>query len=435
MQLQPVFMHRMLIQQSPPPTTEEQLTTLKGQIDGINESYLATAATVDKLSKIKVSGYIQAQYQVTDVKGVLDATNPLLRQRFAIKRGRLKTTYDSGIAKYVLELDVTQDGVAMKDAFIAISEPWLKALTLTVGAMDRPFGYEVGYSSSMLESPERSKVIGYLFPKEKDLGAMIEFAQEDGPLSMFNAKIGVYNGQTNVLNENDDYKDVIGRVGFKYPLTDIGLAIDGGVSGYMGKVTNTDTTKGGKTFTMNGTTWTADTNQKKTQIDRQYIGADLQVYYTLPVVGGLCLKGEFISGKHPTKSGDDNYYSPAVYPNNSSVYNRNVMGYYAYLVQNLDPIGCQLVVKYDYFDPNTKVSAGDFTSATTTLTKGDIAYSTLGLGVLCYVPWDPNTRLMLYYEMPKNEKLDPAKVTTGSMVAYTKAINANMLTFRVQYKF
>jgi hypothetical protein len=416
-------------------TTEEQLTTLKGQIDGINESYLETKATVDKLAKIKVSGYIQAQYQVADVKGVLDGTNSLLRQRFAIKRGRVKTTYDAGHAKYVLELDATQDGVGVKDAYVAISEPWLKALTLTVGAQDRPFGYEVSYSSSMLESPERSKIIGYLFPKEKDLGAMVEFAQDDGPLSFLNAKVGVFNGQTNILNENDDYKDVIGRIGFKSALKDLGLAIDGGVSGYMGKVTNTDSTSGGRTYEMSGTKWVATTGQKKELVDRQYIGADMQMYYSWPVLGGTCIKGEFISGKHPTVSGKDDYYSPSVYPSTNAVYKRNISGYYAYLVQNIDPVGCQVVLKVDGFDPNTDVSADDFSSTTTTLTSGDIAYTTIGAGIIYYLKWDPNVRLQLYYDMPKNEKLDAAKITSGSLLKYTKAVNNNVLTFRVQYKF
>jgi len=417
-----------------PATTEEQLTTLKGQIDGINESYLATAATVDKLSKIKVSGYIQAQYQISPTNSILDANSPAVHERFSIKRGRIKTTYDAGLAKYVLELDAIETGVGIKDAYVAITEPWLKAFTLTAGSQDRPFGYEVGYSSSMLESPERSKVIGYLFPKEKDLGAMIEFAQEDGPLSCLNAKVGVFNGQTNILDENDNYKDVIGRVGVKCPFQDLGLAIDGGVSGYFGKVTNTDTTAGGKTYEMTGTTWTATTGQKGTTIDRQYIGADLQLYYATPVIGGTCLKGEFISGQHPTASGKDDYYSTTTsVPSGSAVYKREVLGYYAYLVQNVDAANAQLVVKYDYFDPNTKVSASDFTNTTSTLTKADIAYSTIGFGVLYTPPWASNMRIQLFHEIPQNEKL--TNVTSGSLAPYSKVVCAELTTIRFQFKF
>jgi hypothetical protein len=270
---------------------------------------------------------------------------------------------------------------------------------------------------------------------------MIEFAQEDGPLSMFNAKVGVYNGQTNILDENDNYKDVIGRVGVKCPLQDLGLAIDGGVSGYFGKVTNTDTSglgsggaPGGKTYEMVGTTWTATTNQKGAQIDRQYIGADLQLYYATPVVGGTCLKGEFISGTHPTKSGADDYYSTTTsVPSPSSVYKRQIMGFYAYLIQNIDAANAQLVLKYDYFDPNTKVSASDFNNTTTTLTKGDIAIGTIGFGLLYNVPWAPNMRLMLFHEIPQNEKL--TNVTSGSLAAYSNVVCNELTTIRLQYKF
>jgi hypothetical protein len=96
------------------------------------------------------------------------------------------------------------------------------------------------------------------------------------------------------------------------------------------------------------------------------------------------------------------------------------------------------VLKYDYWDPNTKVASSDFTNATTTLTAGDIAYSTLGLGLLYYVPWASNIRCMLFYEMPKNEKL--TNLTTGATllqyaVNNTSKTNLNLLTFRVQVKF
>jgi hypothetical protein len=428
-------------------TTDEKVAVIKDKVEGLNESYLETKSTVDALKKIKVSGYIQAQYQVADVMGVLSLNSvksPLVRQAFYIKRGRLKTTYDAGLSKYVLELDATQDGVGIKDAFASFTEPWMKALSLTVGSMDRPFGYEVSYSSSQLESPERSKVIGYLFPKEKDLGAMLEFSREDGALSFLNVKAGVYNGMTNILNENNDYKDVIGRIGFKAPFKEIGFAVDGGFSGYQGKVVATDSTGGGRTFTMddNSHEWAMTANQKKAAMTRQYIGGDIQLFYATPGIGGTCIKGEYIQGKHPTKSGSDDFYNSSSFPSTDAVYNRKIMGWYAYFIQNIDPV-LQLVVKYDYFDPNTKAAANDFTTSTTTgavgLTAADLAWSTWGFGVICYVPWSNNVRCMAFYEIPKNEKLDAGKLSATSSLykytSYSSATNVNLLTLRVQYKF
>jgi hypothetical protein len=320
----------------------------------------------------------------------------------------------------------------------------MKALGLTIGSQDRPFGYEVGYSSSMLESPERSRIIGNLFPKEKDLGAMLEFAQEEGPLSFLNVKAGVFNGMTNILNENDDNKDIIGRLGVKLPFQDIGLDVDGGFSGYSGKVTDNDSNKttGGTAYTLDAGShsWIAATGQKGKTFDRQYFGGDLQLFYATPVIGGTCLKGEYIQGKQPTTSTGADFYNDAD-PKTAAVvaplYNREFAGYYVYFIQNIDPASLQLVVKYDSWDPNTKVNAADFTNTTTTLNAGDIAYTTIGFGLLYYVPWASNIRCMLFYEMPKNEKL--TNVTSGSLAKYavnnTSGTNLNLLTFRVQVKF
>ena len=423
-------------------STEEKISDLKGTVDGLNESYAETKSTVAALSKIKVSGYIQAQYQAADVMKVLSLNgfkSSAVRQAFLIKRGRLKTTYDAGLCQYVLEIDATQDGVGLKDAYASFKEPWMKALSLTVGSQDRPFGYEVGYSSSMLESPERSRIIGNLFPKEKDLGAMLEFAQEDGALSFLDIKAGVFNGMTNILNENDDNKDLIGRIGVKVPLRDIGLDIDGGFSGYSGKVTDNNDTA--KTFNDASKAWTTVTGKKNTTFERQYFGGDLQLFYATPVIGGTCLKGEYIQGKQPTTNTGSDFYNdadPKTAAVTSPLYNREFSGYYAYFIQNIDPINLQIVVKYDYWDPNTKVDATDFTNSTTTLNAGDIAYSTWGFGLLYYIPWASNIRCMVYYEMPKNEQLSNLK-TGASLITYkdnnTSATNLNLLTARVQVKF
>jgi hypothetical protein len=327
--------------------------------------------------------------------------------------------------------------VGIKDAYAMFKDPWLKAFSLTMGAQARPFGYEVHYSSSQLESPERSKVIGTFFPKEKDIGAMLEFGMEEGPLSWLNVKTGVFNGQTNILNENDGYKDIIGRLGLSFPLRDAGLSIEGGFSGYAGKATSTDTTgKVGNNFTMNGTTWTASPNAEVNQaVNRRYYGGDLQLTYATPLIGGTCVKGEVVGGKQPGTAASSNYYV-AANPSNTPIYNRTALGYYFYLVQNIDPASIQLVFKYDLYDPNTKVKAGDFdttvSAAKPNLNAADIAYQTFGLGLLWYVPWAPNIRCMLFYELPRNEKLiNPI----GTLAKYRNDLTDNLLTARIQVKF
>jgi hypothetical protein len=432
---------------------KEQVENVKGSVDGLNESYLETKATVGSLSKIKVSGYIQAQWVRGDTAGVVDGSNKVITDRFLIKRGRLKTTYDAGLCQYVLEIDATQDGVIIKDVYAMFKDPWIKSFALTIGSQDRPFGYEVHYSSSSLESPERSRVIGTFFPKEKDLGAMLEFGQEDGPLSWLSAKVGVFNGQTNILNENDGYKDVIGRLGLNFVMPNAGLSISGGVSGYYGDVQSTDTTgKVGKNYTLSGNTWVGANDTKfNEQFLREYYGGDLQLTYATPVIGGTCIKGEVVAGKEPGTAGSSGYYTsnnsilnaisgtPGVTygtQSTAAVYNRDALGWYAYFIQNIDPASLQLVFKYDMYNPNTKVSASDFDTTKSAvkpnLTAADIQYQTFGFGLLWYVPWATNIRCMLFYEINQNEKLTNP---IGGLLKYKNDLTDNLLTARIQVKF
>jgi hypothetical protein len=62
----------------PSPDVEAQIADLNGKISGIEESYLETKGTVNKLAKIKVSGYLQTQIRTaTDTTGRMksDYTN------------------------------------------------------------------------------------------------------------------------------------------------------------------------------------------------------------------------------------------------------------------------------------------------------------------------------------------------------------------------
>ncbi len=90
-----------------------------------------------------------------------------------IRRGRVKFAYEGKLSQFVLQIDATEKGVALKDAYINFKDPWLQMFTLQAGVFDRPFGFEVHYSSSMRESPERARITQTLFPQERDLGAML----------------------------------------------------------------------------------------------------------------------------------------------------------------------------------------------------------------------------------------------------------------------
>ncbi len=422
--------------------TKEDIENVKGAFDGLNESYLETKTTVDALKKIKISGYVQTQYQATDgIAGTAfnggSAPAPGgfsggafpndVSSRFSVRRGRIKFNYDNDLTQYVMQFDVTQGGFGIKDMYASIKEPYLKLATFTGGIFDRPFGFEISYSSSMREAPERSRMYQTLFPGERELGAKIELAPQSGMLSMFNAKVGIFNGNNNNNNENDNNKDIIGRVGFQLPFNEQNLEIDGGVSFYSGKVTDGSKYK----YTIMSGAWSVDsttTNNGKS-FDRSYVGVDAQLYYDLPVLGGLSLRGEYITGTQPGTAATSTYY---VYSNGSGtpLYSRNFSGYYINYIQNIG-LTEQIIVKYDQYNPNTDIKSANIGTRNLT-TVGDITYTTLGLGVAHH--FDGNVKLTLYYEMISNDKVNSA-TTTASLLPFKEDVKDNVFTVRMQYKF
>jgi phosphate-selective porin len=333
-------------------------------------------------------------------------------------------TYDNDLTMYVLQIDVIPTGVTLKDAYATIREPWTRDFSLTAGVFDRPFGFEISYSSSMRESPERSRLFQTLFPGERDLGVKLEFAPEKGPLSLFNAKVGLFSGNRGTIDETDNAKDIIGRVGVSLPFTEENLAIDAGVSGYFGSVRRDDNTKIYKISSIS-----AIDSSEESYADRTYIGADVQIYYDLPVLGGFSIRGEFISGKQPGSSGSNGYHAVGA----GSVYLRNFMGYYLMYVQNIGQ-RFQFIAKYDVYDPNTDIGGDEINTATFKLGPSkaaafgaaDIKYSTFGLGAVYH--WDSNVKFVLYYDMVYNE-------TSAKFGTYGKDLRDNVLTCRMQYSF
>ncbi len=425
---------------------DEQLSGLKGQVDGINETMIEMKTTLDALSKIKLSGYIQTQYQWADTSGNTGynvgnfaggAFPNNVRDRFAVRRGRLKAAYSGKLTEYVLQLDVTQNGVGIKDAYIKVTEPWLKTFTLTSGIFDRPFGFEIGYSSSMRESPERSRVFQTLFPGEREIGMQLGVQTEKGFLSHFNFKGGFFNGVLNTANENDRNKDFIGRLGFTAPFQEQNLSIDGGLSLYKGKVTSNSRAvysidKTSKTFMTDSTI--TDTLGK---FDRTYVGMDMQIYYDIPVewLGGFSLRGEYITGDQPGTASSGSFYNNARGGTVTPLYKRKFQGWYVTYIQNFG-LKNQFVLKYDVLDPNTDVKGKDIGATTTNisgrkLTATDVAFSTLGIGWIYH--WDSNVKFVAYYDIVANEKVN--KSSTGSLNRYTKDLKDNVFTFRIQYKF
>lgn len=408
---------------------EKKVKEIESKIVVLEESSAAASGTMPKLKGTKISGYVQAQYRRGDtlvdpdgfsIGGFSGGTLPEnTQQQMQLRRARLKVKYKGNLSEAVIQLDCAPKGVSIKDAYLKFYEPWIKTVGLQAGVFDRPFGFEIGYSSSRRESPERSRVIQSLFPKERDLGAALVVSPHPdmmpAALNVFNFKGGLFTGN-GIKAESDNNLDFIGRFGVALPFTSINLAFDAGASLYYGAITARNDTA----FEIENNDWTSTAGNAGDDFRRVYYGGDAQVYYDLPVIGGSSLRGEFVTGEQPSTAGSSK--SPkSSDPFSDAVYQRKVRGYYAMYVQNLGPY-LQTVVKYDSYDPNTELEGDEVDLVS------DLSYTTLGLGLIYH--WDANIKFVGYYDMVSNELSENAGA--GS---YDTNLSDDVFTFRIQYKF
>ena len=394
------------------------------RLEKLEQENKIQSEVVKSLQKLKVSGYVQTQFQYGEEDASLkvgsaneDKENPF--NRIGIRRGRIKFAYDEKLISGVFQLDITEKGVSFKDAFLSIKDPWIGSTSLKTGVFDRPFGYEISYSSSRRESPERSMVFQTLFPDERDLGGMLTLqAPKTSPLNFLRLEAGLFAGN-GIKQETDNRKDFIGHLSADKTVSR-NIKIGGGVSYYNGGVYQGTE----NVYEMKGSGFELNSNASNTGkfAKREYIGFDAQLSLTSPL-GLTQLRGEYLFGTQPGTESNSKSPNASSLPTNDT-YIRNFGGGYAMLVQDLGTSPVSAVVKYDWYDPNTKVSDNEIGLKHTG--KGDIAYNTLGLGVL----WQANSNICLqaYYELVTNEK-------TENLSGYSDNLKDNVFTMRLQYKF
>jgi hypothetical protein len=103
---------------------------------------------------------------------------------------------------------------------------------------------------------------------------------------------------------------------------------------------------------------------------------------------------------------------------------RNFDGAYFYFLQHLGSWKHQVVLKFDWYDPNKKVSGKEISKANG-LTPADIRYNTFGAGYIHYV--NQYLKLVLWYELPINEKT--------SLTGYENDQKDGIFTCRAQFSF
>lgn len=372
----------------------------------------------------KISGYLQTQFQYGEKDAVLKVGAPNSDMnsdfnRIGIRRGRVKLQYEKGIGLAVFQVDITEKGVGLKDAYLKIKDPWFGSSSIQLGVFNRPFGYEIGYSSSNRESPERATINQTLFPDERDMGIMATFqAKKTSVWSFLKLDVGLFAGN-GVRIDTDNRKDLISHLSFKKEFKSK-VKIGGGISYYYGGVyqgTENVFSLTDKVFVVDSTP-----SNKGKFAKREYFGADIQ--FDIPTkLGRIHLYGEYIFG---TQAANQLSSKSPNYSNlpSADIYIRNFRGGYLTFVQDIGKTPFSLVLKSEWYDPNTKLNKNEIGLGGTG--TADVSYLTNGFGMLWRI--NENIRLQAYYEFVSNER-------TSNLLASKSDLKDNVFTLRLQFKF
>ncbi|NOT34790.1 MAG: hypothetical protein HOP12_11550 [Candidatus Eisenbacteria bacterium] len=367
------------------PATEASATEALGRIEGMSEQLQTLQSDVDKLKRFKFSGYVQARYEIGETSSdtVKSAGSPATltlanRDRFYLRRARLKLTYDPTSRSHaVLYLNGASTGntlnITLLEAYVSLLDPWTTdhRHQLWVGQMNVPFGWEVERSSSARELPERSRAENVLFPGERDRG--VKLVNPWTP--HFETTLGVFNGggtldATFGTEDPTRAKDLVGRARFSQGRFDVA------VSGYRGS-TLVPLTGG------------------DVALDKTRFGADAQAYWELPSAGGGSLRAEWYAGTQPNA---DSLKTLVVAPTSGNPVTllragadpshlaTEFHGGYVMWAQNLGD-QAQLAARYEFFDPDDAVEHDQF--------------ERLSVGANFF--YDGTTRLTLAYDIPRTD--------------------------------
>ncbi|MFD0939617.1 porin [Pedobacter boryungensis] len=383
------------------------------------------------LHDIKITGYLQTQFQKAQSSGITSfsggdfSTNS--DSRFMIRRGRLKIDRVDKFSNIVFQIDATQNGVNLMDAFIQLHTPEISALTLTAGLFNRPFGYSIVYSSGYRDFPERARVFQTIMPRERDLGAMLTFNSKK-IAKFLTADFAIVNGSGLTARDYDSRKDLIGSLNFKFDsLANKQLHIGFGASIYKGTVrSNTDTY-----FTDNGNGFVANVKPENVNknLNRNYYGANLQLQYD-GFFGTTTFKTEYVKGTQPGVANSTSLAGP--YASQSfatqpltNLYLRHFNGYYFWFTQQIAKSKFTALLSYDVYDPNTKIKENAIGFAGNNTTAGDIKYSTFGYGITCAL--NARLKFTVYNERVVNDGT--------TLTAYQGDLKDDVFTTRLQYRW
>ena len=395
---------------------------------------------ISRFENINISGYMQPQFQVAQKDGIVSYAggnfSQFSRSRFMLRRARVKIDYllrskeKMPRTLFTFQIDATERGVIVRDMFIRLFETWKNNFSVSAGLFARPFGFEVNHSSSSRETPERGRMSQILMPGERDLGVMFSFEplKLESKLNKIKFDAGFFNGQGVAgLTDFDSYKDFISRLNIR-PHSIGNIDLSGGLSLLRGGWKNgtkyvyeINTSGSNKMFMV-------DSSEKNLgrYSPRHYYGADVQVKLNHNW-GETEWRAEYWFGTQPGTIAST--ANPGALPTSNGIplptYVRHFDGAFFYFLQNIINTKHQLLIKYDWYDPNIKVKKDEIGKPGTNLSSTDIQYSTLGIGYVYH--FNPQTKIIFYYDFVRNE----ATQLTG----YTADLPDNILTCRIQFKF
>ncbi len=412
------------------PTAKAQY--LMDMIDTTKNMGQDMLSVMKKFNHVRVSGYIQPQFQIAESKGAKSFNGgdfaATVDNRFMLRRGRIRFDYaaftDQKTPKiqFVFQFDGTERGVNIRDFWGRIFENKYDCFNLTMGMFARPFGYEVNLSSSDRESPERGRMSQILMKTERDMGAMVSFApqRKDHPLKRLQVDLGIFNGQGLASTADyDSYKDIIGRIQWKNQPLSNKATLSLGASYLNGGIRQNN--KAIYSMNKNALDFSALTDSLNigSRAPRTYAGIDAQLKIKNSF-GATELRAEYIKGTQTATSTSSETPAVAIA---DPLYSRPFDGAYLYLLQSIGKKH-QFGIKYDWYDANTNVKGADI-KKDTKLSSVDLKYNTLGFGYIYYM--NENLKWVIWYEMVKNEKTQ--------LTGLTSDLKDNIFTFRMQYRF
>ncbi len=398
----------------------------------------------NRLGKIGFSGYMQPQFQWAESKGADGNVynggdfGPYVNTRFRMRRGRFRVDYthlnDDGQPSiyFIFQFDGTERGFFTRDFWGRYYENKWNLFHFSAGIMPRPFGYELLLPSAFRETPERGRMSQILMQVERDLGVMVSLnpRKKGSKFRWFNVDVGIYDGQgLTGPAEYDSRKDIVGRVSAKrVHIKSWHAYISGGISGYLGGITSrnpvlyTTEVRNGSPFMR------ADSAQSNVgkNAARRYVGADFQLIFPNRK-GQTELRAEYIRGLQTATATTS--VTPGSLPLTVSgtpqpLYTRSFDGAYFYFLQHLGSTKHQLVLKYDWYNPNTKVKGKNINSVNG-FSAADIRFDTFGGGYIHHI--NQYLKLVFWYDYIVNEKT--------ALKGYEQDLKDGVFTLRSQFIF